>query len=210
MDTSLSEASTDIVLDGDVILELAPTAKYRVYSQVLCSASAVFNRMLSSTSGFSEATALRSRAPNDEPIVVRLQDDDAEMLLQILRALHLKFHLVRQTLSVEELFQAAIICDKYLLHESLQLIASIWVQNSMTAAENEVIQEKGLLIPWVFGSETLFTKISRELIFAAFEDPHKGIVFGPNKRELPEFLPAAITGSLFSIGMFIFALTDDV
>jgi hypothetical protein len=193
----------DIAPDGDVILELSPTDRYRVYSQVLGAASTVFKGMLSLASSSSENVGLQSRTPNDMPLVVRIEDDDVAVLQIVLRVLHYQLKFVPRMLSVEDLAQAAIICDKYLLHESIQLIARIWVENSKPKAEE--YPGYWLLISWVFGPETIFTEVSRQLILGASEDNQKGLRIGSERLELPKFVPAAIAGSLLSCAYLIFA-----
>ncbi|KAA8913673.1 hypothetical protein FN846DRAFT_929155 [Sphaerosporella brunnea] len=193
---SLPEPCTDIVPDGDVILELSPTERFLVYSQVLCAASSIFNRMLSSGSRFSEAVELRSRASGDKPVVVKLEDDDSATLLIVLRVLHYQIKTVPQKLSVEQMVQVAIICDKYFLHESLQLMANTWIGSSWSEKQEQL--EYWLLISWIFGPETIFTEVSRSLILEASEDTQKGFVIGPERRELPESVPAALIERLAS------------
>ncbi|KAA8894531.1 hypothetical protein FN846DRAFT_1025010 [Sphaerosporella brunnea] len=190
--TSLPETCTEIVADGDMILELSPTDRFRVYSQVLCSASAVFNRMLSSGSNFSEAVALRSRAPSDGPVFLSLEDDDPAVLLIILRALHSQIKLVPRSLPLVSIVQAAVICDKYLLQEALQPIVRVWTDGTLIKSTIASCPEKWLLITWVFGPEKLFRDVSKSLIIGASVDIQKGIVIGPDRRELPEALPTAI------------------
>ncbi|KAF8543795.1 hypothetical protein BDD12DRAFT_801748 [Trichophaea hybrida] len=184
---------TIIVPDGDTILHVtsgAESARYLVCSHVLCTSSIVFRKMLGKSSNFAEAVALReSRA---EPVFVSLEDDPAVMGI-ILRVVHFLHKQVPRTLSVDQLVQAAIICDKYGLYEALQLISETWTKAVSWRSANH--PEDWLLISWVFGPEAIFTSTSRALILSGLLDPNGDLVFGEYKGSLHECVPSSISGT---------------
>lgn len=181
-----------IVDDGDVILHVTLSAEsisYLVCSHVLCASSIIFRKMLGKESNFAEAVALRESPP--EPVPVSLEDDPVVMGI-ILQWLHFQHKKVPRKLSVDQLVQAAIICDKYGLHEALQLISETWTQAVRSTSENH--PEDWLLISWVFGPEDIFTSTSRVLTLSGLSDSNGDLVFGEYKGTLHECVPASISG----------------
>jgi len=181
-----------IVDDGDVILHVTSSAEsisYLVCSHVLCASSIIFRKMLGKESNFAEAVALRESPP--EPVPVSLEDDPVVMGI-ILQWLHFQHKKVPRKLSVDQLVQAAIICDKYGLHEALQLISETWTQAVRSTSANH--PEDWLLISWVFGPEDIFTSTSRVLTLSGLSDSNGDLVFGTYKGTLHECVPASISG----------------
>jgi hypothetical protein len=186
----MADTETIIAHDGDVILHVISSAEsnsYLVCSHVLCASSVVFRKMLGKESNFAEAVALRESPP--EPVPVNLEDDPVVMGI-ILQWLHFQHKKVPRKLSVDQLVQAAIICDKYGLHEALQLISETWTQ----AVRSTNHPEDWLLISWVFGPEDIFTSTSRVLTLSGLSDSNGDLVFGTYKGTLHECVPASISG----------------
>ncbi|KAA8898504.1 hypothetical protein FN846DRAFT_962224 [Sphaerosporella brunnea] len=192
-----------IVRDGDLLLAVSVDATskpkhYLVYSQVLCATSAVFSNMLGRNSKFAEAVALRDarKRGDDKPVVAKLEGDDTEMMKIILYALHAQYHNADRALKIEELVKAAIICDKYSLHNALRLIAKTWTTNLRSTTTTN--PEDWLLISWVFGPGDIFTQVSKVLILSG--SPSQGtedqLVFGDAKRTLADCVPATVSSKL--------------
>ena len=76
-----------------------------VSSAALCLASPVWRAMVNPKGHFLEA--------NSEGRRVSLPDEDPKYLLLLLNIVHLHFHKVPQVLSTDDLFQMALLCDKY-------------------------------------------------------------------------------------------------
>jgi hypothetical protein len=187
---------TRIVPEGDLILEVSigATSKYfLVASQVLVSTSAVFAKMLGKKSNFAEAVALRESKGKDQPVIVKVEDDDPPMMELILYALHLQYKRVPDSIPLSMLFKAAIICDKYALHEALRLIAKVW-SDPLKNEANESPRE-WLFISWVLGPESVFTEVSKQLILDGSSnlDNEDELVFGEGKLTLHECVPSAVS-----------------
>jgi len=188
-----------VVPDGDTILEVSGgrgySKRYLIYSSVLCSTSSVFRVMLGKHSKFAEAVALREsrKRDDDEPIVVPLEGDDPAMMGFILQALHGKNKKVPRKITIGQLTRIAVICDKYGLHEALQVIAGTWSEN--LKAKVKTHPEEWLLISWVFGPEEIFTEVSRDMILNGTAYQADGLVFSEERRALAECIPSAVTGT---------------
>jgi hypothetical protein len=189
---------TRIVPEGDLILEVSTgaTSKYfLVASQVLVSTSAVFAKMLGKESNFAEAVALRESKGKDQPlaVIVKVEDDDPPTMELILYALHSQYKRVPDSIPLTMLFEAAIICDKYALHEALRLIAKVWSDPLKNEANESPRQ--WLFISWVLGPESVFTEVSKQLILDGSSnlDNEDELVFGEGKLTLHECVPSAVS-----------------
>jgi len=195
----------DIVHDGDVILDVSAggtSRRYRVYSQVLCATSVVFRNMLGRQSKFAEAVALRESHKRDdgEPVVVTLQGDDPATMGFVLHVLHGQYKQMPQKITIWRMVRISIICDKYSLHEAMQLIAVVWCDMLKTKAKTHLTD--WLLISWVFGPEDIFTEVSRDLMLGKICDSDDGLLFGNQKLPLADCIPAAISGNISSTSLW--------
>ncbi|KAI5859013.1 hypothetical protein BZA05DRAFT_451050 [Tricharina praecox] len=151
---------------GDMIISCTTSGKnhrFKVSSQTLCTASSVFRAMLGPTSKFKEAQDLRNYGGADKLYEIPLEDDNLKVLRHILLCLHLQNLAVPNTISFEELVQAAVVTDKYDLGVALRLD---WAYDNW------------LLVSWVFGEETIFNKVSEVLIHKAVIDEDSYLSFG--------------------------------
>ena len=100
--------------DGDIIA--------KVSSHAMSLASPVWKKFISppwrptpsrtaSSTSISEVEALERTSLSDEPLDFR--EDDADALLLIFRIAHLDFVSVKKKLNIGELYNLAILCDKY-------------------------------------------------------------------------------------------------
>ncbi|KAF8247936.1 hypothetical protein K440DRAFT_661099 [Wilcoxina mikolae CBS 423.85] len=187
-----------IIPDGDLILHVeseSEIARYLVCSQVLCSASAVFRKMLGKESSFAEAVALRQSKDSGEPVVVRLEDDDPTTMGVVLRVLHVRNYLVPRKMVLQDMVHIAVICDKYGFHEGLQVMADIWLESlKLDTASIAASPEDWLLISWVFGPEDIFTQVSKSLVLRGLQSGN-GMVFSDDNLSLSESVPSAISGN---------------
>jgi hypothetical protein len=104
---------------------------------------------------------VREAQSTGKPALITLEDDPIVMGF-ILYALHGKHAQVPRELSLQHLTQAAIICDKYCLHEVLKLISEHWI--SKGSEESVLYPTEWLYISWIFGPEFIFTSTSRTFI----------------------------------------------
>lgn len=101
--------------------------RFKVSSQTLCTASSVFRAMLGPTSKFKEAQDLRNYGGADKLYEIPLEDDNLKVLRHILLCLHLQNLAVPNTISFEELVQAAVVTDKYDLGVALRFVGETWM-----------------------------------------------------------------------------------
>lgn len=212
-----------LILDpwGDVLFILPSqngerTARFQVNSNSLCLASPVFRAMLGSNSHFKEATALEARAKNpaSPPVEITLADDDPNALALVLRIIHHQNNSLPKTLSEDQLYEVAIICDKYDLRHALML----WLDQSFPPSIREdgiVKAYKGLFMAYAFARPELFRQLSKQLILTCRPDMPAELVIdvdtdcetdsesdnyfmgsrpGPMVVDLKRFLPGHILG----------------
>ncbi|KAF8436196.1 hypothetical protein BDZ91DRAFT_310257 [Kalaharituber pfeilii] len=173
--TSTPSKMADINIDpeGDITLAVPHTlegstikaiAYFRVNSQILCIASPVFRAMLSKTSSFKEATSLANRDPKSDPTEVQLLDDNPKALAIILRAIHLQSDWVPDSLTTEQLYQVAVVCDKYDMRQSLEH----WLRNWIPQRESEASTNphKWLFISIAFARKQILRDVSRSIILS--------------------------------------------
>jgi hypothetical protein len=187
---------TPIADDGDVILQVSSGSHFEHYlvcSQVLCTTSKVFKRMLGKDSSFAEAVALRqARFTDDEiPITIRL-DDDPWAMGAVLRVLHARHYTVPRKITLPQMVQIAVICDKYIFHEGLYTTSAIWILPLRSEDSIRDFPEDWLLISWVFGLRDIFGAASKTLILGAMV-ANERLVFGVEKRTLPENIPCSVS-----------------
>lgn len=158
-------AAVDIAPDGDLILEVdtpAGLARFRVVSAALCLSSPVFRAMLGPNSNFKEACELR-KSKSAEPHVISLDDDYPQALAVVLHVLHLRNDKVPQKITFDNLYELAVICDKYDCAVAMSLWISIWVRQWSDLSLDSGY-ERWLFIAWAFGIEDVFTKLSKKII----------------------------------------------
>ncbi|KAF8446699.1 hypothetical protein BGX38DRAFT_1192759 [Terfezia claveryi] len=168
----LKTADINIDPHGDITLAITTalgTVYFRVNSDVMCLASPVIRAMLGPDSPFKEARDLAASSKAGTPLEVRLEDDDPQAMAVILRILHLQFDLVPTdpaTVDEVKLYQMAIICDKYDMQRVLRYWFKLWTGRVPIDGDGplSIAGPKWLFMAYAFGHETLFTKLSRELM----------------------------------------------
>jgi hypothetical protein len=132
---------------------------------------------------------LSSGTQLDEPLDFR--EDDADALLLILRIAHLDFISVKKRLSVEELYNLAILCDKY---DCVHLIKP-WVDEWFRDAELQIVGEsaKRLFIAWSFGRTERFRIAASVLLMQSGMD-ETGQLLDLKGQAIPEVMPPGIIG----------------
>ncbi|PUU83479.1 hypothetical protein B9Z19DRAFT_1112366 [Tuber borchii] len=134
--------------------------RFKVSSQVMCLVSPVFRAMLGPSSMFKEACELRA-----SPSCYRLslEDDDPEAFLAILYVLHCQTEKVPSSISFEDLFHMAIICDKY----DCALAVAVWVDIWTTGWREfafETAYSEWMFISWTFCLPSVFEPLSRKIV----------------------------------------------
>jgi hypothetical protein len=153
--------------------------------------SPIFKAML--TSGFREASETNSEIP--------LPDDDPEGLLFLLRIAHLKFKDLPKSLSFQDLYHVAILCDKY---DAVHIAKPFWSQYSSPHLRlaKAVGFEEWMFIAWTFGIEDIYSRTVKNLILhgkfrTQFDGDSKRRTLMIKERAVEEILPPYILGKIF-------------
>ena len=186
---SIRPAPPIMVLDpeGDVILVVMfnkTTARFQINSNILCVASPVFRAMLGRHSQFKEASALAAARLQSDSVTtgtyeLTLPDDNPKPLAAVLRILHAKHTLIPKLLTEDQLFEVAVICDKYDLGPVVMVWVDRWIlllvpdESKMPPT---VVGHKWLFIAYVFKRENLFRPLTQELILTATTDESTALV----------------------------------
>jgi hypothetical protein len=192
-DTSDDESSilpiVDLCRGADLTLLVgkAPAHRFRVSRNTLCMASSVFCAML--TGKFIEAQ-------KDE---IRLEGDDPDAMLIVLRIAHLRFSEVPRFLPDSwELVELATICDKYDMVAICRPFIPGWMNPWLEEHEGDSVEEDlgyedCLWTTWVFGYQEEFTRVAIHLSMIIITDT-EGNCKTPNGILNDELLPLGIIG----------------
>ncbi|PWW80687.1 hypothetical protein C7212DRAFT_355768 [Tuber magnatum] len=132
----------------------------KVSSQVMCLVSPVFRAMLGPSSMFKEACELRASTSG---YVLQLEGDDPEAFVPILHILHCRTEKVPSTISFEDLFHIAIVCDKYDCALAVAVWVDIWAQGWSGLAFDTNYSE-WMFISWAFCLPSVFEPLSRKIV----------------------------------------------
>ena len=161
------------------------TRTYVASSQVLCLASPVWKVM------FDPQGPWARQSSNTEGF--KMYDDDPKALLILLDIAHLNFNRIPRTLTLEQLFQIAILCDKY---DTVKLIQP-WIKNWSHELQsrrpvNDPENLEWLFIAWSLGNEpiyeTLFKKVVLKMNASGRSD------FDRVEMKMGEFVPPGAIG----------------
>jgi hypothetical protein len=171
-----------VVSEGDLILEVSdPWEKMRftVASQVLCIASPIMRAMLGPKSRFRERKDFMQHDPGNggNLFVLELPEEvSVEAFGIILNAIHLQYDKIPLEVDFDLLVQLAVVCGKYDMAKSVSTLVDGWVLRSESLAVELWGDERylrrvppwteyadWLFVAWLFGSESTFYKISRDL-----------------------------------------------
>lgn len=149
----------DIVPSGDLEL-VTSTMVIRVASQVLWTASPVFNAMLGPGSTYSEAQKLRLAALEPGTRAVLAVDDDPIALRTVLQVLHHKH--IYSDFEFKHLVRITEVADKYQIAHVIKPSMEDWIKTyNMKILEPGY--EDALTIAWVFGMNDVFEKMTENL-----------------------------------------------
>ncbi|KAF7884297.1 uncharacterized protein EAF02_004633 [Botrytis sinoallii] len=172
--SSTQTASTQTIVadpEGDVLLLLEPTETGQVNkTKILCSskhlglASAVFKAMLR-PNVYNEGTTLSHVGKVEIP----LPEDDAEIMTTLVLLIHGRHQHpnLHPMVNIDCLGQAAILVDKYQMHEATNFITSEWARSYFR--ETPILAHRLpdlpfiLCITWVFNMEDHFKQATRQI-----------------------------------------------
>ncbi|KAK6836471.1 hypothetical protein PG987_006966 [Apiospora arundinis] len=125
-------------------------------------ASPVWKKML--FGGFSESKRKSKRKDGDW--IVKLPDDDVEAMEFFLDTIHARFDRVPtfdHIPALEDLYQIAVVADKYDINRFLRPWAKAWAPHIKDNIENRQGLEHYLWISWVIGADEEFKRITHRL-----------------------------------------------
>lgn len=123
-----------------------------VNAQTMRMMSPVWSTMLDPAKGWKESSSN----------TLDLDDDDPDALLVLLQIAHLKFKDIKRVTHVDELFQLAILCDKYDVTALIGPFLKAWIDGMQTTCPTESL-DKWLFIAWVFGMIKIYKAIAKSI-----------------------------------------------
>lgn len=153
---------------GDFILRFSSeSAEYhlRVSSKALCLASSVFRDMLDPPT-VRGGQAVRS-ASFESPFKMDLKLDNYQALLIVLHAVHHQVRKIPKSLSLDEFYQLAILCNQYDLAEIFVSWVEVWKSKLGKVPGEKMAYGKWFVIAWVFRLSEAFEAVTREMIYDA-------------------------------------------
>ena len=158
---------------------------------------------LRETSSLDDNEGVRISFPPASDELLDFREDDADALLLLLRIAHLDFISVKKRLSIAELYNLAILCDKY---DCVHLIKpwvdewSLWAARGARNQAGGELLSKRLFIAWSFGRIADFRTSASVLLMQSGTDKN-GQLLDLGGEVIPEVMPPGV------IGQYIICLT---
>ena len=159
-DTRFAAATLIIDTDGDLTMRFKG-GELKASRKVLSLSSPVFQAMLGSGCQFKESTDKEFERDGNQTL--SFEDDDFHTMAMIARIMHLQNNHVPDKLTFKQLYQVAVLCDKYDLKECLGPWPKIWAEPYLDSNGLEGY-EGWLFMSIVFGNDELFKDVTRHLI----------------------------------------------
>ena len=131
-----------------------------------------------------------------EDAFVALYNDDYDALLTILRVIHMQTTLIPLTNTVDNIYQIAVVCDKYDIAAPLVPWIQLWTSTSSLLKDLTTSDSlKWLFISWVFRKPRMFQRFSKEMIRASVLDDD--LKLWTDEGEMyPDVIPESITKAI--------------
>jgi len=158
---------------------------------------------LRETSSLDDNEGVRISFPPASDELLDFREDDADALLLLLRIAHLDFISVKKRLSIAELYNLAILCDKYDCVHLIKPWVDEWSLWAARGARNQVggeLLSKRLFIAWSFGRIADFRTSASVLLMQSGTDKN-GQLLDLEGEVIPEVMPPGV------IGQYIICLT---
>ena len=173
-----------------MVLELrdeSQSFQFRVTSQTLCAASPYFRDMPGPGSTFKRACDLRGGVgSNSEPWTIVTWGGDPHALAVLLYALHFRSEKVPRVVSFDELWELAVLCDKYDCVPAMEPWIALWTREPPQHKDNfSKCLVKWLSMSRIFGLDDLIEKVTREIIL---EGRYFGRVPSDNHLAMPSYV----------------------
>lgn len=153
---------TTLVIDpeGDLYMKL-DGGSLKVCRKAISLSSPVFLAMLGVNSKFKEATDMT--LDRDGVQIVLFEDDKFETMTIIARIIHLQNDNVPVSMTFKQLYQVAVLCDKYDLKRCLGPWTNIWATPYLDCYARPGYEE-WLFMSIVFRFDGLFKEVTRHLV----------------------------------------------
>ena len=212
-------ANVQFDVDGDILLLLSSdegNIRFQVSSSALCLASPVFSAMVGVKGKFKESKSLQEKKGGEPPLEITLSDDNPKALAVILRIIHHQHDSVPKSLAEENLWEIAILVDKYDLREATLPWTCLWAKpylkldGSPLASCTYFTGDKGIFLAYAFGNEVLFRSISKNIILTWKFNWFAHCLMSPsgNSTDLFKFVPQPIVGIYILLSFHWFWLTQ--
>lgn len=120
--------------------------------------------MLEPAPNIREGQAAES-ATSEFPFEMNLEHDNYGALLIVLNAVHYRVRKIPKSLSLDEFYQLAILCDKYELAEILVPWVNIWKSKLGNVPGGKSSYGRWFVIAWVFRLSKTFEAVTKEMIY---------------------------------------------
>ena len=184
-------ATIIIDTDGDLTMRLKG-GNLKVSRKVLSISSPFFKVMLGAESPFKES--MNNEFERDGTQTVGFEDDDFQTMAMIVRIMHLQNDQVPDKLTFDQLYQVAILCDKYDLKRCLGCWPKTWADPYLDSYTVEGY-EGWLFMSIVFGYDGLFKEVTRHLILNTKISPDNSLVTMKG-IDVSERVSSTITGKI--------------
>lgn len=189
-DTRTGPVTLVIDPEGDLYMKL-DTGSLKVSRKTLSLSSPVFLAMFGASSKFKETT---DKTLDDEGVqIVTFDDDNFEMMAIIARIMHLQSDVVPGTLTFKQLYQVAVLCDKYDLKRCLGPWVGVWTAPYLDCYARQGYEE-WLFMSIVFRYGGLFKEVTRHVIINSSELSEQGTLVTTSGFDLSEGISSTILG----------------
>lgn len=175
--------------EGDLYMQF-DSGSLLVSRKALSLSSPVFLAMLGANSKFREGTDM-TLAHNGVQIV-SFEDDNFEAMTTLARIIHLQSDNVPATMTFKQLYQVAVMCDKYDLKRCLWPWTEIWATPYLDCYARQGYEE-WLFMSIVFQYDDLFNEVTRHLVINS-EMSEQGTLVTTTGFDIGEGVSSTILG----------------
>ena len=191
----LHDKSTTSIVDpdGDLYMNL-DEGRLLVSRKALCLSSSVFQAMLGEGSRFGESEA--KVFASDDIQQISFKEDNFATMQIVAWIIHLRNDKVPLTVSFAQLYELAVVCDKYDLRRCFGQWPPLWSKPYFSQLKKEGF-ESWLFISIVFGDQEAFAEITRHLILNS-KLSETGTLLTANGYDFSGGVPESVLSPLIS------------
>ena len=150
----------EISRNSDLVLIVSEKLEIHVSSVVLCNTSDVFRAMLNSQ--WAEGQSLQ-KDNTAAPAQIKLLDDSADSIAVFCAALHQRNDLIKDSITADEIYDVAMLADKYDCTTALKHTATSWF-NSFSDQQIQQAPVSMALAAYRFDHAEAFGRITNVLV----------------------------------------------